>query len=305
MLKRIKPTQVRLGMFIEAVDGEWERQPFWRSRFLLDNPDDVMTLKASGVKGVIINTDGGTDLVSAVAGGRRHAVSKAQLTRALEMIEHSKPMIKTMFDDVRMGNSVPIDTATTVVEHIAECMTDSSRALIAVTRLKSRDEYTFLHSIAVTALMVHFGRSIEIGEQLSQTLAMGGLLHDVGKVKIPLDILNKAGPLSDEEMAQMRQHPQRGYDLLSRQADMPDAVLDICRHHHERPDGRGYPQGLAGKQISVPVRIASICDVYDALTSKRPYKKAWTPAQAAEFMAAQKGQFDRPLLKRFFRCLSH
>ncbi|NTB87578.1 DUF3391 domain-containing protein [Agrobacterium tumefaciens] len=135
----------------------------------MNRPEDVEALKASGVRGVIINTNDGADVAVAAPGKTRHAVPKAQVTRALQTIEHSKPLIKAMFGDARMGNSVPVGNATQVVEHIAECMTDSSRALIEVSRLKTRDEYTFLHSIAVTALMVHRGRSIKIGERTAQT----------------------------------------------------------------------------------------------------------------------------------------
>ncbi|WP_312808338.1 HD-GYP domain-containing protein [Agrobacterium cavarae] len=304
MLKRINPIQVRLGMFVEAIDGEWIGQPFWRSRFLLDNVNDMRSLKLSGVRSVTINTEAGVDTVNALPGKTRRIASSAQVTRALRTIEKSKPLIEAMFNDARLGNGVPIGGARQVVVQIAACMTDSARALIEVTRLRRRDEYTFLHSIAVTALMVHFGRSLKINEEAIQTLAMGGLLHDIGKIKTPLSILNKTGSLSDEEMAKIREHPQHSFEILSRQRDMPEIVLDICLHHHERIDGRGYPQGLFGNQISMPVRIASICDVYDALTSTRPYKKAWKPADAGKFMVQQEGQFDHKLLKQFFFCLS-
>lgn len=151
--------------------------------------------------------------------------------------------------------------------------------------------------------MVHLGRSIRADENTIQLLGMGGLLHDVGKVKTPLSILNKASRLTGPEMALVRQHPVQGYELLSRQGDIPDVVLDICMHHHERLDGKGYPKGLSGGEITLPVRIASICDVYDALTSTRPYKQAWAPRDAAEFMFKQKDQFDQTLLRCFFRSL--
>lgn len=305
MLKRIKPEQVCLGMFIEAIDGSWEGRPFWRSRFLLDRAEDVKSLKAGGVTGVIINTNEGADIGLSTSRKTRSAprtAHKAQVTRALETIEQSKPVIKAMFEDARMGRSLPVGNAMQVVETISACMTDSWQALVEVSRLKTRDEYTFLHSIAVTALMVHLGRSIKLDDGITRTLGVGGLLHDIGKVKIPLDILNKTGSLTDEEMALVRKHPENSHDIL-RQSGLPEMVLDICLHHHERLDGRGYPDGLSGDQISLPLRIASICDVYDALTSKRAYKKAWAPLEAANFMIEQEGQFDRQLLRQFFHSL--
>ncbi|MFK4259617.1 HD-GYP domain-containing protein [Agrobacterium tumefaciens] len=303
MLRRIRPEQVRLGMFIEGIDGHWEDQRFWRSRFLLERVNDLESLKRSGVAGIIINTTEGTETIAPVRKEKKRALPKAQIARALQTIQESKPLIKTMFEDARMGQSVPVGTAMEVVEQIAKCAEDSSLALIQVSRLKARDEYTFLHSIAVTALMVHFGRTLQMTEENVQTLAMGGLLHDIGKVKVPLKILNKSGRLTAEEMAVVRNHPQHSYELLSRQGDVPDAVLDICLHHHERLDGKGYPKGLAGDQIGVSVRMAAICDVYDALTSKRAYKKAWAPRDAESFMLDQIGQFDQALLRQFFSSL--
>jgi HD-GYP domain-containing protein (c-di-GMP phosphodiesterase class II) len=306
MLKRIKPTQVRLGMYIEAVEGSWAGQLFWRSRFLLSRPYDLEMLTAGSVDAIVINTDEGGDIVPSAAPGRSSQQRKAdvQLKLALATIEQSGPMIREMFEDARMGGTVSVTGATEAVRHIAEFTMGSPKALMQVTRLRSRDEYTFLHSIAVTALMVHFGRLINLDEQTARFLGMGGMLHDVGKMKVPMQILNKAGPLNDREISHVRKHPAYGYELLARQGDMPDVVLDICLHHHERIDGTGYPNGLSGDRISVPVRIASICDVYDALTSKRAYKKAWPPAEAARYMVEQPGQFDQRLLAMFFYSLN-
>lgn len=303
MLRRIKPEQVRLGMFIEGIDGHWQEQRFWRSRFLLDRPNDLESLKRSGVAGVIIDTSVGVNASAPTLKPIKRALSKAQIARALQTIEESKPLVKTMFQEAKMGLSVSVGAAMEVVEQIANCATDNSLALIQVSRLKTRDEYTFLHSIAVSALMVHFGRSCQMAEDHVRTLAMGGLLHDVGKVKVPLKILNKTGRLTTEEMAVVRNHPQHSYDLLSRQGDVPDAVLDICLHHHERLDGRGYPTGISGEKIGHPVRMAAICDVYDALTSRRAYKRAWAPREAETFMLDQSDQFDQSLLRQFFSCL--
>jgi HD-GYP domain-containing protein (c-di-GMP phosphodiesterase class II) len=122
-------------------------------------------------------------------------------------------------------------------------------------------------------------------------------------MRVPLKVLNKSAPLNDVEMGQVRLHPSHGYQLLAKQGDVPRVVLDICLHHHERIDGSGYPNGLFDKQISIAVRITSICDVYDALTSARAYKKAWNPRDAARFMLEQEGQFDRRLLMQLFHSL--
>ena len=306
MLKRIKPTHVCLGMFIEAIEGSWIDHPFWRKQFRLERATDVEKLKSSNVSAVIINTVKGLD-VTVLSPPERKAPSspreKAEMKRALKTIELAKPMIREMFDSARQGGIVPASYAAQAVEHIATCMNSSSKALIEVTRLKSRDEYTFLHSIAVSALMVHLARAVDLDEETAYDVGMGGLLHDIGKMRIPLKVLNKTGPLDEREMRLIRLHPSHGYQLLARQGDVSSVVLDICLHHHERIDGRGYPMGLSGEEISIPVRISSICDVYDALTSVRAYKQAWSPRDAARFMLEQEGQFDRRLLMQFFHSL--
>ena len=302
MLKRIDPSQVRLGMYIEVIEGAWVGPSFWRSRFLLNRPTDVMSLRSSGVESIVINTSRGVDVTpSSVSQTKVMPESTSnQLKLALATIEQSGLLIREMFEDARMGGAVSLENVIQAVKHVAESTIGTPKAVIEMTRLKSRDEYTFLHSIAVTALMVHLGRHLELDEDKARYLGMGGMLHDVGKMKVPLNILNKTSKLTDDEMGEVRKHPTYGYNLLARQGDMPDVVLDICLHHHERIDGGGYPSGLAGEQISLSVRIASICDVYDALTSKRAYKKAWMPRDAAKYMTEQHGQFDLKILRQFF-----
>lgn len=226
-----------------------------------------------------------------------------EVQRALRAIELSKPLVRAVFEEARIGKQVSISSASTAVKHISDSMKDGSQALLALTRLKTRDEYTFLHSIAVCALMVHLARAVELDEQIVREIGMGGLVHDIGKMRIKLAVLNKAGPLTEREMQHVRAHPKLGHDLLAGQGAVPDVVLDVCLSHHERMDGKGYPQGLAAGQITLPVRICTICDVYDALTSRRAYKKPWTAAEAARFMLASQGQFDRRLLMQFFQSL--
>ncbi|MGI0522804.1 HD-GYP domain-containing protein [Rhizobium giardinii] len=306
MLKRIKPGQARLGMFIEAIEGSWADHPFWRNQFRLDRAKDVERLKSSHVTAVIIDTDKGVDVALPIAMTERssaHPRENLSLKRALRTIEQSKPLITEIFENARIGGTIPVSHAAQAVEHIAACMQDSGKALIEVTRLKARDEYTFLHSIAVSGLVVHLARFVGLDEKMVRDLGMGGLLHDIGKMRVPLKVLNKSAPLNDVEMGQVRLHPSHGYQLLAKQGDVPRVVLDICLHHHERIDGSGYPNGLFDKQISIAVRITSICDVYDALTSARAYKKAWNPRDAARFMLEQEGQFDRRLLRQLFHSL--
>jgi HD-GYP domain-containing protein (c-di-GMP phosphodiesterase class II) len=129
------------------------------------------------------------------------------------------------------------------------------------------------------------------------------MLHDLGKAAMPQDILNKPGKLTPEEFDIIKQHAMRGYEMLVAGADVSEGVLDVCRHHHERWDGTGYPDGLAGEQISLLARMGAVCDVYDAVTSDRPYKAGWDPAHSLSQMATWKGHFDTAVFQSFVKSI--
>jgi HD-GYP domain-containing protein (c-di-GMP phosphodiesterase class II) len=173
------------------------------------------------------------------------------------------------------------------------------KALINLVRLKEKDQYTYLHSVAVCALMMNFARHLELDERVVQDLGVAGLLHDVGKIAISDDILTKSGALSDLERDSVRGHPAAGHRLLANSKDVPEAALEVCLRHHEKVDGAGYPDGLSGEALSLFARMGAICDVYDAVTSNRPYKDPWTPCEALTEMQQWQGHFDSRLLEQF------
>jgi len=160
-----------------------------------------------------------------------------------------------------------------------------------------------MHSVAVCALMAALAIEMELSEDLVRLSGFAGLMHDLGKAKIPLEILNKKGKLTDEDFAILRTHPRLGYELLSQVENTPAEVLDACLHHHEKMDGTGYPDQLNGEEISLITRMAAVCDVYDAVTSDRPYKKAWHASTALSRMMGWKGHFDQEILNKFIRCV--
>ena len=165
--------------------------------------------------------------------------------------------------------------------------------------LQSRDETTFRHSLAVAELLAAFARHLGLDAACVELLRLSGLLHDIGKVELNLSVLDKPGHLTANEMAHVRSHPARGHRFLLQVGGMPDVVLDICRHHHERLDGAGYPDGLTGNQISQAVRMATICNVHEALISPRQYKPGWSPQDTPTWMQQAEGFFDPGLLGQF------
>jgi len=206
-----------------------------------------------------------------------------------------------MFTDVRMGNAIQPSECVSLVDDIVESINRHPDALLSLARLKTADEYTYMHSAAVCALMVALGRQLGFNEAQCREAGMAGMLHDLGKAAMPQDVLNKPGKLTDEEFAIIKQHPVRGYEMLLAGGATSDSVMDVVRHHHERVDGTGYPDRLKGEEISLLSRMGAVCDVYDAVTSNRPYKAGWDPAHALAQMASWKGHFDETIFQSFVK----
>ncbi|MFN9470969.1 HD-GYP domain-containing protein [Acidovorax sp.] len=238
------------------------------------------------------------------ARGRDAASMHSELQAAATICIESKQAVVTMFSEARMGKAVNAENARSLVEEISDSVTRNPGALISLARLKTADDYTYMHSVAVCALMVALARQINLNEEHTRVAGMAGLLHDLGKAAIPLGVLNKPGKLTDEEFTVIQSHPVQGYLMLKEGGSVEDAVLDACRHHHEKMDGSGYPDQLKGEQITLIARMTAICDVYDAITSDRPYKRGWDPAESLRRMAEwTKGHFDPRLFQAFVKSI--
>ncbi|MBL4834528.1 MAG: HD-GYP domain-containing protein [Pseudomonas sp.] len=226
-----------------------------------------------------------------------------EISRAGELVARGKRDVIRMFADVRMGRAVESENIQALVSDMSDSLMRNAHALLGMVRIKRSDEYTYLHSVAVAALMMALSRSHGCDEQTIKLAGMAGLLHDLGKVAMPDYILNKPGKLTEAEFDVMRGHPKAGAKLLQALTDMPAEVIDACLHHHEKIDGNGYPDKLVGDEISLITRMAAICDVYDAITSNRPYHKGDDPSITLSRMAKWPGHFDAALFQLFVRTL--
>ena len=315
MRKKINVSELRLGMFIDELGGNWLDHPFWKSSFLLKDAGDLKALQTSGVAELWIDTAKGLDVVENRVAGEplAKAVShesapearvplEDELVNARRIQDKARKAVLSMFQEARMGNALKVGEAAALVDEISGSVTRNASAMLSLARLKNKDDYTYMHSVAVCALMVALGRQLGLeGEEL-RSVGMAGLFHDIGKVGIPNRILNKPDRLTDEEFEIVKQHPAKGWEILKASYDVNETALDVCLHHHERVDGGGYPEKLSGEALSVSARMGAVCDVYDAITSERCYKHSWEPAVALRKMAEwRQGQFDEMIFQAFVK----
>lgn len=221
-----------------------------------------------------------------------HAVATRVLVRA-------KELVLGQFENVRLGVGLDLAALRGLTRDLARSLARNRQVVLGLARIRNRHEYTYVHSVAVGTLMMGFAQELGLSKPESELLGLAGLLHDVGKSQTPLTVLDKPGRLDDLEWTAMKDHPSRGHAILAGSGGLDAAILDVALHHHERLDGSGYPEGLSGARISLHARMAAICDVYDALTSRRAYKDARPPALVLRKMEASSGQFDPALLRRF------
>ncbi|MCE4537036.1 HD-GYP domain-containing protein [Pelomonas sp. P7] len=325
MLKKIPTSEARLGMYLQAMEGAWLSHPFWKTKFVLTDPVDLAALQASGVPAIWIDIDKGADLSSAATEAAEPAAvaepvaepepampvaspalpelvsMEEELDRAAQVLNRAREAVTALFGEARLGKAIDTEVCLPIVDEVTSSLARNPSAFLSLARLKNKDNYTYMHSVAVCGLMVALARHMGLDAAAQREAGLAGLLHDVGKMQMPLEVLNKPGALTDAEFSVMRSHPERGWELLKDGAKVPASALDVCLHHHEKIDGTGYPHKLAGDQISLFARMGAVCDVYDAITSTRPYKSAWDPAGSLQRMAQWKGQFDPVVFQAFVK----
>ncbi|MBI4292765.1 MAG: HD-GYP domain-containing protein [Betaproteobacteria bacterium] len=298
-IKKISVRELRPGMYVHDLDCGWMVHPFLRSRFLVSGEKQIQRIIQSGIRELYIDSARGLDAADAptrtevesalecdvVEAGRSAATPPRasvdeEIKRARSVLAEANRAIHTLLQDARLGRRVSVEQTEPVVEKIAESVLRNRGALLSLCAIKTKDEYTYLHSVSVCALMMVLCRAVEMDEKSVREAGLGGLLHDVGKMTTPDAILNKPGRLTDEEFALMREHVVAGREILESTPGITPVALTVAAEHHERFDGSGYPHGLKAQAISPMGQLSAIVDVYDAITSDRVYHKG-IPAPAA------------------------
>lgn len=221
-----------------------------------------------------------------------------------EIKRESVNNLKETFTEVEKKTTINenVDNLKNTVNNLLDEIIENKHLMVNMVDLKMYNQYTFQHSVNVAILSVIVGMSMGLDQLQLYKLGLGALLHDIGKTNIPKSILDKEDSLTDEEYEKIKEHPRKGYEILKENDDIPSTSTTVALHHHERYDGRGYPEGKSGDAIHLFSRITAVADVYDALISERPYRKAFSPAETMEFILGGAGtHFDREVVGHFFR----
>ncbi|MFQ6023823.1 MAG: HD-GYP domain-containing protein [Acidiferrobacterales bacterium] len=338
MKKRLDVGDLKRGMYVSELDRPWGETPFLFQGFEITSDEEIDQLRQY-CKYVYIETDYEKDIVPQVRGWRsprrvpaveddkgpkseiRTVVEKATAHRprrvyqdqttleeeaatVKETHEQAVALIPTIMEDVHVGKTIDTATAKKVVANMAKSMLRNPDALICFTHLKKKDDYTALHCLRVSILALAFGRHLGFDEEELNVLGIGGLLHDIGKMKVPQEILNKPGKLTDHEMRIMQGHVPLGVGVLERTTSIPHKAIEVTRLHHERYSGIGYINNLEGDQIGEFGLIGAIVDVYDAITSDRVYRQGMSTLDALKRMYEWRGRDFHPrLVEQFIQCI--
>ncbi len=205
-------------------------------------------------------------------------------------------IIKKLMVNDRVDLKSSLDKVEELMEYIIE-IGDVNKSLIDI---KTHDNYTYMHSIDTSIMSVFLGINMELDKEQLKNLGLAAILHDIGKTKIDAAIINKAGGLTEEELEEIKMHPIYGAEILKKDLYIPEEVVKAVFQHHERIDGKGYPKGIIGNEISKLAQLVSLCDIYDAVSNDRSYRKRFAPYEAYELILTGSGtRFDQKIVKVF------
>jgi len=320
MIKKIKVEQLKPGIFVHDFNCGWLHHPFLRNRVKITTDKEIEKVFHHQIRDLYIDTDKGLDVDDAPTKpevdqeiqteitkidepdvqDRARVALREEIIRAKKLLSEVKKKTQLLMDDVKLGKQLDMQQAENIVDKMTESVLNNSAALVSLAKIKSKDEYTYLHCIAVAALCISFGEHLGLDDKKIKAIGVGGLLHDIGKVRIPTEILNKPGPLSEEEFEIMKEHVKHGDCILRQTSNIDEDSICVTVHHHERLDGTGYPEGLKGEEISPFGQMAAIVDIYDALTSERCYKNPMAPTDALRKLFEWSNSYlNRELVERF------
>ncbi len=313
--KQLSVQELEIGMYVHRLDRSWLGTPYPLQGFYIQSEEDILQL-ANFCKHVFIDQYRQRDsssikhqhkqpeLKRQVDTQTKLATSEINFVQAKQIWRESRQLSYKIVDRIQHSYDIDRDQVEQAANSLSKAVIKRPNTMLWLARIKEHDNYTAEHCLSVGILAASFGHFLGVRPQDLDSLSLAGMLHDVGKIRIQPELLNKTTPLTDQEFSKLKAHAKIGYQLLLKDQSMPSLVLDAALNHHERMDGKGYPNGLAGEQISRIARIIAIVDAYDAMTSERPYADAKTHIAALREIRLHAGaQFDTALAKAFIRMM--
>ncbi len=314
MQRKIPMAGVRVGMYVVSHGEGTFGSPLVVVERILASAEELAELRAGGARLVEIDDEKGApagdgalacDLAAERGGALVPKVPlSAELPRTLQHYTTAVRFARKVYESIRAGGGVDMKAAEGCVDDLMGSVVRNRSAAICLTKLADLDDYTFAHNVNVCLFGMIYGLAQDFDAEQVRRIGLAGLLLDLGKARMPLEILNKRGKLTPQELKTAQLHPVEGYRLVR---NLPGVHEDVCRavlEHHERYLGQGYPRGLSGRDICELANVLSVIDVYDALTSDRPYARAKTPSEAFRIMYASRGKDFEPLtVERFIKAL--
>lgn len=309
--EKIPVENLELGMYVVELDRPWLETPFLFQGFIISSRDEIEQL-VEYCDYVYIDVAQSTIKTKTPRGSQQQR--KAQrifkvktedaLPEAAGHYKQAKQSVDNVLTALRFSKKLDVQEVKTAVRGCVDSVIKNPSALLWLTQIKNKDDYTAEHCLRVAILAIALGRELELLEGELVDLGIGAMLHDVGKVKVPDEILNKEGALTQEEYVIMQSHSEEGRRMLMAKADVPPIAVDIAYSHHEQLDGKGYPRGVDGSKIPFFARIVSVIDAYDAITSDRVYRKGRSTLEALRILYDCRGtQFDENVVKAFIKLI--
>ncbi|APQ10607.1 diguanylate cyclase [Pseudomonas oryzihabitans] len=307
---RVPVSQLQLGMYVCELDRPWAGTPFLFQGFPIQSVDDLRALQETCEFVWVDRRQTGSSAPPAATGSlgeqtKTYAIDYREAVKVTEPVwREARAVSMRMLDAVKFGQELNVVEVRRAVGECVESVLKHPAASLWLARIKQRDHYTAEHCLRVSLYAIALGKELGMLPLELEELGVCGMLHDVGKLKVPEEILNKPGRLTDEEFRVMQAHTTYGYQLLMGNSEVPPAAVDVAHTHHERMDGKGYPRQLSAQRIPFKAKIIAVVDAYDAITSDRPYSKGRSSLEALRILFEARGsQFDEAVVLAFIQLI--
>lgn len=307
-ITRIHVYELHIGMCVCRLETPEKKSPFLFDQFDIKTQADIQAIQ-SVCDYVFIDVNRQKNY-KAVSAGKAYIKKQLGFARSFEQsartYQQTGNLIKNVMDDIRFGNQLSVKAVKEAASQCVDKVLENSDAMLLLTQLKHQDKYTAQHSLNVCILAILLGRELNFSVEELKSIGLCALLHDIGKMKVPLEILNKPGKLDDDELEIMRKHPEFGHDILMAATHIDQDAVDVAYGHHEHLSGTGYPRGVDKSELSIFTKIVAVVDAYDAITSDRVYQKGRSHFMALDILVkGMNVEFEPDLVIQFINCIGY